>query len=357
MDLKEYGFMPEMMNATDIVSDGLMLLPARITSVHRERYQLVCEHGEIYARLKTKEYYLEFEEFPTTGDFVLINYIPNGDSQIIKTLPRKTFFSRLDPTPGRGEQAVAANFHYVFIMQSLNHDFNEKRLERYVTLAWQSGATPVIILTKADLVEDFEEYIGRIELVAPGIEVFAVSSKTGYGMENIEKYLQAEKTVVFLGSSGVGKSSLVNALAGEEIMSVSGIREDDSKGRHTTTHRQLIMLKSGAMIIDTPGMRGLGMWDVSTGLGEAFQDVEQYLGKCRFADCKHITEPGCAIKEAIADGRLSQERWKSYCNLKNEARYSEDKTAYMRDKVKWHKELAKNNKRMKADKKKYGRKY
>lgn len=357
MDLKKYGFKPEMMKEIDIAEEELGIIPARITAVHRERYQLVCKYGEIYARLKTKEYYVGFEEFPTTGDFVCIHYIPNGDSQIIKTLPRKTFFSRLDPTPGRGEQAVAANFDYVFIMQSLNHNFNEKRLERYMTLAWQSGAVPVIILTKADLTEEYEEYIRRIEMVAPGIDVYVVSSKTGYGIKNIEKYLQQEKTAVFLGSSGVGKSSLVNALAGEELMCVNEIRESDSRGRHTTTHRQLIMLKSGAMIIDTPGMRGLGMWDVSTGLGEAFQDVEQYLGKCKFADCKHMTEPGCAVKEAIADGRLSQERWKSYCNLKNEARYSEDKTAYMRDKIKWHKELSKNNKRMKADKKKYGGKY
>ena len=134
-------------------------------------------------------------------------------------------------------------------------------------------------------------------------------------------------------------------------MRVNDVREDDSKGRHTTTHRQLFMLASGAMIIDTPGMRGLGMWDVSIGLGEAFGDVEQYLGKCKFADCRHMTEPGCAIKEAIADGRLSQERWRSYCNLKNEARYAEDKTAYMRDKIKWHKELSKNNKHRKANKK------
>ncbi|MBQ2745520.1 MAG: ribosome small subunit-dependent GTPase A [Lachnospiraceae bacterium] len=352
MNLIEYGFMPEMIKEAGNISGKATVIPARITAVHRERYQLVCEYGETYARLKTKEYYVEFEEFPTTGDFVTINYIPNGDSQIIKTLPRKTFFSRLDPTPGRGEQAVAANFDYVFVMQSLNHDFNEKRLERYMTLAWQSGATPVIVLTKADLVDDYDEYIRKIETVAPGVEVHAVSSQSGYGLENIDKYLQPGKTVVFLGSSGVGKSSLVNALAGEEIMSVNGIREDDSKGRHTTTHRQLIMLKSGAMIIDTPGMRGLGMWDVSTGLGEAFQDVEIYLGKCKFADCKHMTEPGCAIKTAIAEGMLSVERWRSYCNLKNEARYSEDKTAYMRDKVKWHKEVAKNSRRIKADKKK-----
>lgn len=357
MDLKKYGFTPEMMRETENILNESGMIPARITAVHRERYQLVCEHGETYARLKTKEYYVEFEEFPTTGDFVLVNYISNGDSQIIKTLPRKTFFSRLDPTPGRGEQAVAANFDYVFIIQSLNHDFNEKRLERYITLAWQSGATPIIVLTKADLVENYEGYIASIEVVAPQVEVYAVSSKTGYGMENLEKYLQPEKTVVFLGSSGVGKSSLVNALAGEEIMDVNAIREDDSKGRHTTTHRQLIMLKSGAMVIDTPGMRELGMWDVSTGLGEAFGDVEQYLGKCKFADCKHVTEPGCAIKEAIADGNLLLERWESYLKLKNEARYSDDKTVYMRDKVKWHKEIAKKNKRIKSDKKKCGRKY
>lgn len=356
MNLEKYGFTKEMLEE-NIAFDDANTIPARVTAVHRERYQVVCEHGETYARLKTKEYYVEFEEFPTTGDFVLINYIANGDSQIIKTLPRKTFFSRLDPTPGRGEQAVASNFDYVFIMQSLNHDFNEKRLERYMTLAWQSGATPIIVLTKADLVEDYEGYIASIGVVAPGVEVYPVSSKTGYGMESLKKYLQPEKTVVFLGSSGVGKSSLVNTLAGKEIMGVNGIREDDSKGRHTTTHRQLIMLENGAMIIDTPGMRSIGMWDISTGLGEAFEDVEQYLGTCKFADCKHLTEPGCAIKRAIEAGRLSAERWDSYLKLKNEAKYSDDKTAYMRDKVKWHKEVAKSSKRMKADKKKYGGKY
>ncbi len=357
MNLKKYGFTMDMTQEMSIMSDALNLTPARVTAVHRERYQVVCEYGETSAKLKTKEYYVEFTEFPTTGDFVLINYISNGDSQIVKTLPRKTFFSRLDPTPGRGEQAVAANFDYVFIMQSLNHDFNEKRLERYMTLAWQSGAVPIVVLTKADLVEDYEEYIREIKMAAPDVSVYVVSAKSGYGMAGIDKYLKPGNTVVFLGSSGVGKSSLVNALAGEEVMSVNDIREDDSKGRHTTTHRQLIMLKNGAMIIDTPGMRGLGMWDVSTGLGEAFFDVEQYLGKCKFSDCKHTTEPGCAIKTAIAEGKLSEERFKSYCNLKNEARYSEDKTAYMKDKVKWHKEIAKTNKRMKSDKKKYGEKY
>lgn len=343
MDLQNYGIMPEMASG-----DG-QSIPARITAVHKERYELVCEYGETFARLKTKEYYNGIEEFPTTGDFVEINYIPNGDSQIIHTLPRKTFFSRRDPTPGRGEQAVAANFDYVFILQSLNHNFNAKRLERYLTLAWQSGAAPVIVLTKADLTEDYKMYLQTAEDIAPGVDIHAVSSKNGFGMEGLLKYIQPGKTVVFLGSSGVGKSSLVNALAGEEIMSVSAIREEDSRGRHTTTHRQLIMLKNGAMVIDTPGMRELGMWDVSTGIHSAFEDVEEYLGKCRFSDCRHQSEPGCAIQEAIARGELSPARWESYCHLKSEAKFSDDKTAYLRQKQQRHKSLAKQIRAKKKD--------
>ncbi|MBQ4638281.1 MAG: ribosome small subunit-dependent GTPase A, partial [Clostridia bacterium] len=163
---------------------------------------------------------------------------------------------------------------------------------------------------------------------------------------------QPGKTIVFLGSSGVGKSSLVNALAGENVMTVNGIREDDDKGRHTTTHRQLVMLKNGSMIIDTPGMRELGMWDVSQGIGEAFDDVEAFLGKCRFSDCKHQSEPGCAIKAAIAEGKLSQERWESYNNLKNEAKYSDDKEAFLRQKQQRNKNIAKINRQRKSISKK-----
>ncbi|MDE5865194.1 MAG: GTPase RsgA, partial [Lachnospiraceae bacterium] len=200
MDLKKYGFMPDMM------PENAQGIPARITAVHKARYALACEYGETYGRLKTKEYFGGFEEFPTTGDFVLINYLPGSDSQIIRTLPRKTFFSRRDPTPGRGEQAVASNFDYVFIMQSLNHDFNAKRLERYLTLAWQSGAVPVVILTKSDLVDDSTPYIRTVESYATGVSVYAVSSKTGAGLNVLSDYMSPGKTIVFLGSSGVGKS-------------------------------------------------------------------------------------------------------------------------------------------------------
>ena len=330
MNIEDYGIVPN--------CEHLPGIPARVTAVHKERYEIVCQHGITHARLKTKEYYVDTQDFPTTGDFVMIHYIDNGDSQIIATLPRKTFFSRREPGPVPRDQAVAANFDYVFIMQSLNLDFNPKRLERYLTLAWQSGATPVILLTKADLAEDYWDYLTQVDRVAAGVNIHVVSAHTGYGLPRLNAYLQPGKTVVFLGSSGVGKSSLVNALAGEKIMAVSAIREDDSKGRHTTTHRQLIRLQSGVMIIDTPGMRELGMWDVSAGLDQAFADVESYLGKCRFSDCKHEREPGCAIRAAIEAGQLDISRWESYQKLSEEA---VDKAEMLRRKSEWSKGVAK----------------
>ena len=330
MNINHYGTVPD--------HENLPGIPARVTAVHKERYEIVCAHGITHARLKTREYFVDAQDFPTAGDFVMINYIPNGDSQIIATLPRRTFFSRREPGPIPRDQAVAANFDYVFILQSLNLDFNPKRLERYLTLSWQSGATPVILLTKADLVEDDWDYLTQVERVAAGVNVHVVSAHTGYGLNRLGAYLQPGNTVVFLGSSGVGKSSLVNALAGEEIMAVSAIREDDSKGRHTTTHRQLIRLKNGVMIIDTPGMRELGMWEVSQGLSDAFSDVEQYIGRCRFSDCKHEREPGCAVKAAIAAGELDIARWESYQKLSEEA---VDKAEMLRRKWEWSKGVAK----------------
>lgn len=330
MHINHYGIVPN--------HENLPGIPARVTAHHKERYEIVCEHGRTHARLKTKEYYVNQQAFPTTGDFVMIHYIENGDSQIISTLPRRTFFARREPGPIPRNQAVAANFDYVFIMQSLNQDFNPKRLERYLTLSWQSGATPVVLLTKADLVEDYWDFLTQVERICTGVNIHVVSAHTGCGLQRLGAYLQPGNTVVFLGSSGVGKSSLVNALAGTEIMDVSAIREDDAKGRHTTTHRQLIRLPGGAMIIDTPGMRELGMWEVSEGIGTAFADVERHLGKCRFSDCRHISEPGCAIRAAIEAGELDMARWNSYQKLSGEA---VDKAEMLRRKNEWHKGLAK----------------
>lgn len=207
----------------------------------------------------------------------------------------------------------------------------------------------LFILTKSDLVDDYTDKLEAAERLAPSVCVYPVSSFTGEGIDELSEFLKPGKTIVFLGSSGVGKSSLVNALAGEEIMSTSSIREDDSRGRHTTTHRQLIMLKSGAMIIDTPGMRELGMWDVSEGLTQSFNDIEEYLGNCKFTNCRHQSEPGCAIKAAINSGELSKERWESYCKLKAEAKYTEDKEGYLRDKQQLHKTISKMNKSKKKN--------
>ena len=228
-------------------------------------------------------------------------------------------------------------------MQSLNHDFNAKTAGALSRSRMAVGSGAGDTSHKADLVPDWSGRLHEVEGIAPGTQAFAVSAATGFGLEALSACLKPGKTAVFLGSSGVGKSSLVNALAGEELMAVNAIREDDSRGRHTTTHRQLIMLKSGVMIIDTPGMRELGMWNAAEGIGEAFADVERFLGKCKFSDCRHRSEPGCAVRAAIERGELPSERWESYCNLKSEATYADDKAAYLRKKQQWHKEIALKN--------------
>lgn len=342
MNLSQYGFSPE------LLPENAQGLPARITAVHRGRFALISEAGEGYGTLKSTEYDSGREEYPTVGDFVLIHPVPGGDSQIIRTLPRKSFFSRRDPDRGRGEQIIAANFDLVVLLQSLNQDFNIRRLERYLTLAWQSGASPVVVLTKSDLTSDPNTYLLQAQTIALGCPILTVSAKTGEGLDDLKKTLCPGMTSVFLGSSGVGKSSLVNALAGEPLMNVGEIREDDGKGRHTTTHRQLLLLPNGTILIDTPGMRELGMWDVSFGLGESFADIEALQTRCRFRDCTHNTEPGCAIREAIENAELSQERWESYQSLRREAKYSDDKEAYLREKQQWYKNIAKWNRRQKS---------
>lgn len=346
IDIKKYGFTDRYMIETS--TDGC--IPARVTQVHRELYKVVSAYGEGNARLKGAFYNntVYSEDFPAVGDFVLIRYNDIGDSIITKVCPRKSKFSRPDYSGHAAdyvktvlEQVVAANFDYVFILASLNYDFNVNRILRYITVSWESGATPVVLLTKADLVDTYEEQLKQVKEQAIGVDVFALSSVTGAGLEQLDKYLKPGNTIAFLGSSGVGKSTLVNALAGEQVMSVNSIREDDSKGRHTTTHRQLILLNSGVMIIDTPGMRELGMWDIDEGLGEAFSDVEELISHCRFSDCSHKKEPGCAVLAAIAEGTLVKSRWHNYQKLKDESKFSENKAAYLRERKEFGKKLRK----------------
>ena len=347
MNIKDYGLKEEK------IAGKINGIPARIITTYRDRYEIVSDKGKGFARLKKGSFYDNPNAiYPTIGDFVMIEWNSMGDSQIVETLKRDSSFSRASSSADRNhemhtqhEQLVAANFDYVFIMQSLNDNFNIRRIERYLTLAWESGAIPVIVLTKCDFVDDVESYISEVESVAIGVDVYAISCKAKIGLEKLQKYFKKGNTLVFLGSSGVGKSTLVNTLIGEDVMKTSEIREDDSRGRHTTTNRQLLMLPTGAMVIDTPGMRELGMWNCDDGIDKTFQDVEKYFGTCKFSDCTHTSEPGCKVLEAIKNGELSEERYNAYMKLKNEARYNSDSESYLREKRNKFKEIAKQNRK------------
>lgn len=334
---------------------------ATVMAVHRERYELLFEKKKIYGRLKAANFYntAGITDFPTVGDRVEISYNETGDSLITGVLPRKSVFMRLNATQGMPDQAVAANFDFVFITMSLNRDFHVSKLERYLAAAWQSGGTPVIVLTKADLCEDASVYVEQVYEEAPGVDVFCISSVTGEGIAEMERFFAKGKTIVLLGSSGVGKSSLVNLLLGAQKMATGGIREADAQGRHTTTYKQCMflpeeiilpngdVLTGGGCIIDTPGMRKLLVSDVEQGLQNSFEDIEELAEHCRFSDCSHKSEPGCAIREALADGTLSEKRWKTYQDMLREEAFSKERKQIMMKKIgKARKEMAKRGKRV-----------
>ena len=316
------------------MKENLRQMHATVCEVQRELFTLICEQGEVHARLRGR-FYKENDIFPVVGDKVLIQLNQNGDSMIEKVFERKSKFSRTDFSGHAAgyvktikEQVLAANFDYVFIVDSLNKNFNVNRITRYISAALTSGAKPVVILTKADLCNNVDDYLKEVKSISEKIDVCIVSAVSGIGMKQLDPYLKQGSTIVLLGSSGVGKSTLVNAIAGEEVMKVNEIRENDSKGRHTTTHRQLIMLSSGVAIIDTPGIRELGMWDASEGIEDEFSDITELFGECKYSNCTHTSEPSCAIKQAIENKIISMERWKLYCQLKNEDEWGKNKAIY-----------------------------
>jgi len=347
MNIKDYGFKE---NLYEGINENKV---ARIIATHKDRFEIVSNNGKGFAKIKRGSFYDNPDSiYPTTGDFVLIEWNKNGDSMIYETLKRQSSFSRTASSSDKKkelhtqhEQLVASNFDYVFIMQSLNNNFNLNRIERYLSLAWQSGGIPIIVLTKSDLVSDVQDYILQVESVAIGVDVYAVSCVTHDGIDNIKKYFSKGKTIVFLGSSGVGKSTLVNTLYGEEVMKTQEIREEDSRGRHTTTSRNLIMLPNGAMIIDTPGMRELGMWNAEEGISKTFEDIDLLTKQCKFSDCTHTNEPGCKILEAISNGELSEERFSQYIKLLKESQYNTDSDEYLKNKKEKFKQIAKMNRK------------
>lgn len=313
------------------------LVPARVAEEQRGSYRVLSTRGLWYAELAGRLRHQASEAgalLPCVGDWVLTRLSPaagaedesDGVAVIHRVLDRRTRFSRRAAGERTLEQVVAANVDTVFLVQSLNANFNTRRLERYLALLWESGAEPVVVLNKADLCPDPAVAIAEVQAVAHGVAVHAVSAMTEGGLEPLRAYLAPGRTAALVGSSGVGKSTIVNALAGRELLRVEAIRETDDRGRHTTTARHLVLLPGGGLLLDTPGMRTVMMWEGEDGLSQTFQDVEAIAARCRFRDCTHDTEPGCAINVALAGGALDPARLRSYLKLQREIRYEARKT-------------------------------
>lgn len=315
--------------------------PARVVAEYTHLYRLVAESGECLGAVtgKLRHEAAGREDFPAVGDWVAVS--PSGDDErlvIQAVLPRRSKFSRLAAGSPAREQIVAANVDTVFLVSALNHDFNLRRVERYLALAWQSGASPVVLLNKADLCDDALARLAEVEGVAFGVPVHVLSGLKNEGIEALAPYLGEGRTVALLGSSGVGKSTLLNRLVGDERMITQAAREGDDRGRHTTTHRELVALPGGGMVLDTPGMRELGMWEADDGLHATFEDVEAIAADCRFNDCRHDSEPGCAVRRALEDGLLDAGRWESYQKLQREAAFlarKSDQQAMLAEKKRW----------------------
>jgi ribosome biogenesis GTPase len=321
------------------------LTVGRITLQEKGFYRIRTSMGEQNALVSGK---FQFDaqspsDYPAVGDYVMVNCADPDTAIIHQVLPRKSLFVRKAVGTSKTEQVVAANIDTVFLCMSLNNDFNLRRLERYLAVAWESGADPVVVLTKADLCADLPQKQREVEAIAMGVDILTTSAMESDGYRQIMPYITEGRTVAFVGSSGVGKSTLINRLLGEERLATDGLRNDD-KGHHTTTHRELLFLPNGAMVIDTPGMRELGMWDAASGVEQTFGDIEELAARCRFRNCSHTSEPGCAVRAALESGHLDAGRWPSYQKLKNENSYAADSESYLAAKEKKFKEISKINK-------------
>lgn len=313
----------------------------RVALEHRGAYRLLTPDGELSAEIagQFRHQAEDIQTFPAVGDWVVMQRQDEGTHAVIHAvLPRQSEFVRKAAGGKTEGQVVAANIDTVFLVTGLDGDFNLRRIERYLVAAWESRATPVIVLNKADACPDLDELVDQVDSIALGVPVHAVSAATGAGLEQLEPYLEPEQTVALIGSSGVGKSTLTNHFLGVPHQVTQAVRDDDSRGRHTTTGRHLLPLTSGALLIDTPGMRELQLWTTSEGLEATFADIEVLAEDCRFKDCRHQGEPGCAVEGAIAAGDLSRDRLHSYHKLQREQQWIDqrhDARAAINSKRRW----------------------
>lgn len=323
IDLKEVGLKENTIKEFENSYNDLYL--GRVICEQKNSYRVITEKDVINAKVSGKMMFnaLDKADFPAVGDWVALDREDSntGDAVIHGVLKRFSKFSRKVAGDRHDEQLIAVNVDTAFIAMSLNNNFNLRRLERYISTAWDSGAEPAVVLTKADLCEDLSEKLDEVSKIAMGVKIFVVSSLTNEGVDEVRSFITKGKTVVFLGSSGVGKSTLINSLMGNEVMKVGEVREGDDKGKHTTTYRELMVLKDGGVVIDTPGMRELQILDISEGIESSFKDIEDIALNCKFGNCTHKSEPGCAVREAIMNGVIPEERYKNYVKLKKEAEF------------------------------------
>jgi len=313
----------------------------RVALEHKNLFHVYTQGGDVLAEIsgKLRHEATDRMNLPAVGDWVVIRSRPEGGRAMIHAvLPRRTSFARKIAGSRTEQQIIGANIDTVFLVTSLNQDFSLRRIERYLAVALESGANPIIILSKADLCDRVADSLAEVQSVARGVPIRVISVVTGDGLQEIRQYFECGQTVALLGSSGVGKSTLINHLTGVEHLKVQTVRASDDRGRHTTTHRELILLPSGGLVLDTPGMRELQLWDGNVAL--VFDDIESVARRCFFSDCSHQGEPRCAVHEALAQGRIDTGRYESYEKLQKELQYLDrrrDKLSEIVEKKKWKK--------------------
>ncbi len=345
-DLKAIGASDDVLEHFHVsATRGLTL--GRVSAVNRDQYRLYTEHGERTAEAIGALLYRapDSAALPAVGDWVAAQLIDRETAMIHDVLPRRTKFSRRASGNREVEQIVASNIDLILVVCGLDQDFNLRRVERYLTLSLESGAEAAVVLNKSDVCAELGARLEETRRISRGARVVAISAISGQGISDVAELIGNQRTVALLGSSGAGKSTLVNQLLGEERQQVQEVRESDSRGRHTTTRRELIPLPGGGALIDTPGMRELQLWATQESLDSTFTDIAELSLSCRFRDCKHAGEKGCAVAEALADGSLEMARWESYCKLRAEIRWHERQTdagAARAEKQRWkaiHKEM------------------